>query len=67
MYKGNIHLLLMGVQVYTATVDISVVVPQEEENLSTIRYTYDILGNIPKEQFTLQRHCSMKFIATLYP
>lgn len=35
--KGNIRLLLVGLQTSTATVEITVVVPQEDRNQSTPR------------------------------
>ena len=55
--KGSTHPLQVGVQACTATMEISTAVPQEDRNRSTSRYTYRILGHMPKRQFILpQRH-----------
>lgn len=51
--KGNTHILLAGVQVHRATVEISVALSQEDGNRSTSRASYTALGHIPKGCFTL--------------
>jgi hypothetical protein len=44
----DFHPLLMGMQTCVATVEINVVIPQEDENDSTSRSSYTTLGHIPK-------------------
>lgn len=50
--KGNIHLLLLGMQTYTATMEISWAVPYEDTNMSTSIsnsiFICIVLGHIPK-------------------
>ena len=51
--KGNTNLLLTGLQTGTTTVEISMVVPWENENQSTSRSSYMTLEPIPKGHFIL--------------
>jgi len=55
--KGSTPPLLVRVKSCAATMKISVVIPQENENLSTSRSSYTTLRHTPKECFILpQRH-----------
>ena len=51
----NTFLLVVGLQTYTATIEItiSVVVPQEAGNSSTTRSSYTNLGHLPKGLYIL--------------
>lgn len=49
--KKNSHPLLLGVQASTATTEIIVAVPQEDENQSPSRSSYINPGQIPKGCF----------------
>jgi hypothetical protein len=61
--KQNIYPLLVGVQTYTATMEISVYVPQENGKISTIRSSYPTLGCIPKK--TTSYYSSILFFVVL--
>lgn len=62
----NTHSLLVGLQTYIATVEISVGIAQKDENQSTSRSSYTTLDHIPKGCAILpQRHvlnCAALFI-----
>ena len=45
--KEHTHPLLVGVQTCIATMEISVMVPQEDANQSTPRSRYTALGHLP--------------------
>jgi hypothetical protein len=47
--REKTYSLLLGVQICTATMEISVVVPQETGNSSSSRSSYVILEHIPEE------------------
>lgn len=65
--RGNTHPLLVGLQSWTASVEMSVAVLQENGNRFTSRSSYITLGHIPKWHFVLSwRHCSTMFIAVLF-
>ena len=51
--KGNTHPLPVGVQTCTATVEISMAVPQEDGNQSTSRSSYTTHRHIAKACFIL--------------
>lgn len=51
--KGNSHLLPVGAQIYTATMEISVTVPKDPGNRSISRSSSTILGQILKGLYTL--------------
>lgn len=58
--KGNTHLLLARVQIFTSTMEISVAIPKEAENKSTLKCSY------PQEDTSDYReNCSFMFIAAL--
>lgn len=44
--KRNTHMLLIGVQICTAAVEISAADPHESGNRSTPRFSYTTLGHI---------------------
>ena len=63
--KGNIPPLLVGVQTYTATLKISMVVSQEIVNQSTLGTINTTLGHIPERCTLILQHCSIMSIAAL--
>ena len=46
MEKGNSHSLLVGQQTYTPSTEISVIVPEENWNVSSSRLNYITLSHI---------------------
>lgn len=46
--KGNTCSLLVGLQAWTTSVEVTVVVPLEVGDRSTSRSSYTALGNVPK-------------------
>ncbi|ERE82814.1 hypothetical protein H671_2g7168 [Cricetulus griseus] len=52
--KGNTPLLLVGMQTHTATLEISMVVPQENGIQSTSRSSNSTLRHIPKRCTIIQ-------------
>lgn len=60
MGKGNTHLLLAGVQIFTPTMEISMAIPKEAETRSTLKCSY------PQEDTSYYReNCSSMFITAL--
>ena len=67
MKQRNTLPLLVGVQIQTATKEISVVVPQEDGTQSASRSSYTTLGHILKGHFMLsQRHLFNHVVVALF-
>ena len=65
--KGNTAELLVGVKTCIATLEISVVVPQELGNRSAQDPAIPLLGIFPKNStFYYRDTCSFMFIAALF-
>lgn len=55
--KGNTHPVVVGVQTYAASMEISVMAPQKAGNIFTLRSSYPTLWYIPTGLYNLlQRH-----------
>lgn len=63
--KERAHPLLVGVQTCRVIMEISMTVPQEDGNQSTVRSRYTALGHIPKGYFK-HPHYSTMFVAALF-
>ena len=65
--KRNTNTWLVEVQIYTATMEINVVVPQKDGNLSITISSYTSVGHLPKDaSYPTTDSCSTMFITALF-
>lgn len=64
--KGNPHPLLVAMQTLTATMEISVVVPQEVGNQPILRFSILLLGINPKDASTYHRDTCLTMVLPLF-